>query len=138
MDSKGPEQERGFKVEDRRRFTPTGEPRPQMTDNEPPPAGQKSPSQEPGFRMEAAPPAPEISFSTFVLSLSTQALAHLGEIPDPMTREVRVDLPAATQMIDILALLEQKTRGNLDAGEAELLRNILYDLRLHFVEKSKS
>ncbi|MCX8072999.1 MAG: DUF1844 domain-containing protein [Candidatus Binatia bacterium] len=137
--------ERSFKVEDRRRFTATGDPRPEAEGTQPYQAsGQASEearsvgTAEAAFRMEAPPPPPSITFATFILSLSTQALAHLGEIPDPVTREVKADLAAASQMIDILAMLEQKTRGNLDQHEAQLLRGILYDLRLRYVEKAKA
>lgn len=131
--------ERPFKVEDRRRFTATGDPRPEAevsapSQGERPTQGAKG--QE--FRLEPPPPPPTVNFATFVLSLSTQALAHLGDIPDPVTREIRTDLAAASQMIDILAMLEEKTRGNLDTDEAQLLKTILYDLRLRYVEKAKS
>jgi hypothetical protein len=140
MEGKEQEQGRSFKVEDRRRFTATGEPR---DSSEEPQAAERSAKPEVGtdtrqFRMEAPPPPPAITFSTFVLGLSTQALAHLGEIPDPVSRQVQVDLPAASQLIDILAMLESKTRGNLDPEEVQLLRGILYDLRLRFVEKSRA
>lgn len=129
---------RSFKVEDRRRFTATGEPR-EGNDESVTAEGASSPGKEgPGFRLTEPPPRPEITFSTFVISLGTQALVHLGEIPDPLTREVRTDLPAAQETIDILGMLEEKTRGNLDAGEAELLRRLLFDLRLRYVEKSRS
>ncbi|OFV89813.1 MAG: hypothetical protein A3J75_03555 [Acidobacteria bacterium RBG_16_68_9] len=79
-----------------------------------------------------------MNFSTFVLSLSTQALAHLGEIPHPVEGTTTVDLNAARQLIDILGLLREKTRGNLDKTEESLLQNILYDLRMRYVERSRS
>lgn len=78
-----------------------------------------------------------MTFHTLVVSFSTQALAHLGEMPHPITGEVRLDLPQAQQMIDILELLQEKTRGNLDAGEAALLEDVLYTLRMKFVERSR-
>lgn len=139
MENKDRQTERSFKVEDRRRFTPTGDPRPEA-DAFPSTRSEASEQATRGqdFRVEAPPPPPTINFATFILSLSTQALAHLGEIPDPVTREVKTDLTAASQMIDILAMLEQKTRGNLDADEVQLLKGILYDLRLRYVEKTKS
>lgn len=132
-------QPRGFKVEDRRRFTATGEPR---EGGEEPPAAQGTspppPSEEPSFRLSEPPPRPEITFSTFVLSLGTQALVQLGEMPDPLTRKVSPDLVGAQQTIDILGVLEEKTRGNLNADEAELLRRLLFDLRLRYVEKTRN
>lgn len=132
------EPRRGFKVEDRRRFTDSGDSREaEAATPEPPPAETGSTSSGPGFAMHEGPPAAEINFSTFILSLSTQALAHLGEIPDPFTQQVSADLPAARQVIDILGMLQEKTRGNLDPAEAKLVEGLLYDLRLRFVEHSK-
>ena len=82
--------------------------------------------------------ADSISFAAFVLSLAHTAAVHFGDIPDPVSgQKSEVNLPAAQQMIDILALLEEKTRGNLTAEERQLLDQILYELRLRFVEVSK-
>lgn len=81
-------------------------------------------------------PLPEVEFSTFVFSLSSSALVHLGEIPEPNTQERRIDLPMAKQIIDTLGMLEEKTRGNLEADEDRLLKSVLYDLRLRFVQCS--
>jgi hypothetical protein len=79
-----------------------------------------------------------ISFAAFVLSLAHTAAVHFGDIPDPVSGQ-RADqnLAAAQQMIDILSLLEVKTRGNLTAEERQLLEQILYELRLRFVEADK-
>ena len=82
--------------------------------------------------------ADSISFAAFVLSLAHTAAVHFGDIPDPVTgQKSEMNLPAAQQMIDILALLEEKTRGNLTAEERQLLDQILYELRLRFVEVGK-
>jgi hypothetical protein len=76
-----------------------------------------------------------LSFAAFVLSLAHTAAVHFGDVPDPVSGQTAPpNLPAAQQMIDILALLEQKTRGNLTAEERQLLEQILYELRLRFVE----
>ena len=80
---------------------------------------------------------PEINFSTFVISLSTQALMHLGEIGNPISGKVETDVPVAKQMIDILAMLKDKTRGNLDPNEDRLMQDILFDLRMKYVEAVK-
>ena len=81
---------------------------------------------------------PQIDFATFVLSLSHSALVHLGEAPDPDTNETaRVDLGLAKQNIDILGMLEEKTKRNLTGDEERLLAQVLFDLRMRFVEKSK-
>jgi hypothetical protein len=76
-----------------------------------------------------------ISFTQFILSLGTTAAVHFGDLADPATGETGdPDLIAASQMIDLLALLQDKTRGNLDPAEAKLLDDLLYDLRLRFVQ----
>ena len=81
---------------------------------------------------------PQIDFATFVLSLSHSALMHLGEAPDPDTNETaHVDLGLAKQNIDILGMLEEKTKSNLTGDEERLLAQVLFDLRMRFVEKSK-
>lgn len=131
------EQRRGFRVTDRRRFSETGETR---TEAPPEPPGQAAPeAAAPAFPGKSASPHPEerdepVTFSTFVLGLSTQALLHLGEIPDPVTRSLARDLPAAKQVIDILGILRDKTRNNLEPGEQSLLDSVLYDLRMRYVE----
>ncbi|PIE79253.1 MAG: hypothetical protein CSA11_12250 [Chloroflexi bacterium] len=80
---------------------------------------------------------PEVTFSTFIMSLNTSALYHLGEIADPASGKKIVDLALAKHAIDTLAMIEQKTKGNLGKDEAELLKNILYDVKLRFVNKAK-
>jgi hypothetical protein len=79
----------------------------------------------------------EMSFSTFIMGLTTQALMHLGEIPDPAHQSLAHDLPAAKQMIDLLGILRDKTKGNLDAVEEQLLGEVLYDLRMRYVEMAR-
>jgi hypothetical protein len=80
---------------------------------------------------------PEVNFSTFVFSLSSSALVHLGEIPEPVSKRMQPDLGLAKQIIDTLGMIDEKTRGNLDADEERLLKGILYDLRMRFVQKNK-
>ena len=83
--------------------------------------------------------SPEISFAAFVLSLAHTAAVHLGDIPDPVSGTAGApNLQAAQQMIDILSLLELKTRGNLTAEERQLLEQILYELRMRFLEVSQA
>jgi hypothetical protein len=80
-----------------------------------------------------------VTFVGFVLSLAHTAAYHFGDVPDPMTGEPgNANLAAAQQIIDILSLLEEKTRGNLTAEERQLLEQLLYELRLRFVEASKT
>ena len=81
----------------------------------------------------------KISFAAFVLSLAHTAAVHFGDVEDPVTGAAGVpNLPAARQMIEILALLEVKTRGNLTAEERQLLEQIVYELRMRYVEVGKS
>jgi hypothetical protein len=85
----------------------------------------------------ASEPPPSIDFHTFVLSLGSSALMHLGELERPGAGGAAKDLPMAKHTIDILAMLQEKTRGNLTADEQKLLESLLYDLRLRFVEARK-
>ena len=81
------------------------------------------------------PQLPEINFSTFVVSLNASALLHMGAIEDPTSGQKTKDLPMAKQTIDILSMLEEKTAGNLINEEENLLKNILYDLRIMYVKE---
>lgn len=80
---------------------------------------------------------PEITFSSFILSLSSSALFHFGELPDPVTNQKQKNIEMAKQTIDILGLLENKTAGNLDKEESSLLENLLYDLRMRYISETK-
>jgi hypothetical protein len=80
---------------------------------------------------------PQIDFTTFVLSLSHSVLVHLGDAPNPVDGTSDQNLPMARQTIDLLGLLEQKTRGNLNGEEERVLQQALYDLRLRYVEVSR-
>jgi len=80
-----------------------------------------------------------LSFTAFVLSLATTAAVHFGDMPDPMTGQpMEANLEGASQMIEILSLLEQKTKGNLTAEERQVLEQVLYELRMRFVEAQGS
>lgn len=80
---------------------------------------------------------PTIDFATFIFSLSHSALVHMGAAPNPETEGVETNLPLARQTIDLLGMLEEKTKGNLTGDEERLLGQILYDLRMRFVEIEK-
>jgi hypothetical protein len=87
--------------------------------------------------MPDQPEESTLSFIGFVLSLASTAAIHFGDLPDPITgQRAEVNLDGAAQMIEILALLDQKTRGNLTAEERQMLEQVLYELRLRFVEAS--
>jgi len=81
---------------------------------------------------------PRIDFATFVLSLSHSALVHLGDAPDPGGAPLSPDLELARQTIDLLALLEEKTRGNLSGDEERILSVSISDLKIRLSEVSKS
>ena len=86
----------------------------------------------------SAPPAfPEVDFATFVLSLASSALIHMGAVEQEPGQD-EPDLPLARQTIDIIGMLQQKTKGNLTGEEERLVDNVLYDLRLQFVAASRS
>jgi hypothetical protein len=78
-----------------------------------------------------------IDFSTFLLSLSTNALVHMGEVEDPSAADIPVDMVLAKQTIDIIGMLKEKTKNNLTPEEENLINHILYDLRLRFVQQGK-
>ena len=86
---------------------------------------------------EKASVLPKIDFATFVFSLNSSALVQLGMINDPVTGQKTKNMAVAKQTIDILGMLDEKTRGNLTRDEAAMLSGILYDLRIHYVRESK-
>jgi hypothetical protein len=82
---------------------------------------------------------PPVSFIAFVFSLASNAAVHFGDLPDPLTNETRPpDLEAAAQLIDLLAMLEQKTRGNLSPEERQLLDQVIFELRMRYVDAKKA
>ena len=123
----------GFKVTDRRSFVEGMEPRP-PGDAAPPPAGTDA---GPAAPAGGTPGLPAVDLHTFVLSLGSSALLHLGELEHPDVGAPQKDLPLAKHTIDILVMLEEKTKGNLSPGEEKLISSLLYDLRLRFVEAQK-
>ncbi|QPJ66584.1 MAG: DUF1844 domain-containing protein [Candidatus Nitrohelix vancouverensis] len=79
----------------------------------------------------------EIDFSTFVLSLTSSAFYHLGDMADPETGQKEVNLPAVKQTIDMLLMLKIKTKGNLTQEEHQLLEQLIYELQMKYVSKNK-
>ncbi len=141
------EDKRGFKVQDRRRFSAEGEAKPGSdTPSESseapeikstPAASEPEPSSAPAASRQSSEPPPELTFAAFLWSLSEQALAALGEVPDPASGNVSRDLIMAQQMIDIIIMLRDKTRGNLDPHEQALLTEILSSLQMKYVELAR-
>lgn len=117
-----------FKVVDRRHSSET-------------PSDSSEKSAGEGFTMkesqETETPVGDVDFSTLVFSFATGALINLGLAPDPVTKKVTKNLELAKQNIDILNLLESKTRGNLTSDEKQLFENLLTEVRLKFVQASK-
>lgn len=140
------EEGKGFTVKDRRMFS--GE-ESEKSDKEKKPeadakkSGPKSPQQRQSTESRtvndraAETPLPEVNFPTFVISLNASALVHLGAIEDPATGVQTKNLPMAKQTIDILSMLEEKTRGNLTKDEENILKNVLYDLRIAYVKEKE-
>jgi hypothetical protein len=83
-----------------------------------------------------APPTQAIDFYTFLLSLGSSAFIHLGDAPHPEDGSAQENLLLAKQTIDIIGMLEEKTRGNLTPEEEKFLENLLVDLRLRYVQKT--
>lgn len=132
------EEEQGFVVKDKRAFSSeTGEPTPEASaeaEEEKAAEDTKAESVEAESAAEEEFQLPEVNFATFVFSLSSSAILHFGEIPDPATGTKNTNLPMAKHTIDILGMLEEKTEGNLTEDESQLLKNILYDLRMRYVK----
>ncbi len=95
----------------------------------------KSPADGASAGQEKPYALPKIDFSTFVLSINSSALVQLGLIEDPSTGQKTKNIPLAKQTIDILGMLEEKTSGNLTGDEENILKNILYELRMLYVKE---
>lgn len=131
----------GFKVVDRRSFTSEGTRRPEAAD-EPEKAGTRS--APPPAPSAASAPEPELGyeesasdFETLVSFLSTTAMFQMGLLPGPGGERISPDLANARRTIDLLEVLQHKTQGNLTPDEARLLEDVLYELRISFVEMEK-
>jgi hypothetical protein len=146
------EDKRGFKVQDRRRFSAEGEAKegvdsaPQSTESidiKSKPAASsaeartETATEQRDANRKSNEPPPELTFAAFLWSLSEQALAALGEVPDPTSGQVNRDLQMAQQMIDIIIMLRDKTRGNLDSHEQALIKEILSGLQMKYVELAR-
>jgi hypothetical protein len=129
---------KGFVIKDRRLFTADGDVNRETASGR---AEGKS-TDAPGTgktedRKSKPVPLPEIDFASFVLSLGSSALLHFGDFPDPVSGKQERNLGLAKQTIDILGVLQEKTRGNLSKDEEQLMDSLLHDLRIKYVEESK-
>ena len=77
---------------------------------------------------------PAVTFSTFILSMASSTLVQLGEVPDPVSKEKKPDQIMAKHSIDLLDMLKEKTRGNLDAGEQQMIDSMLFELKMKYVK----
>ncbi len=132
------EEKKGFVVKDKRLFDESGQAREDVVPNgekkeEKAAAGSAGEKPEEGKSEEFY--VPEVNFYNFIISLSTTALFHLGDFPDPATQKAEKNLAAAKQIIDTLSMLKNKTEGNLDENERNLLDGVLYELRLRYVKE---
>jgi hypothetical protein len=128
------EEEKGFVIKDRRSFDEKGD-----LKDEAPKEEKKVEKEEKKEQVSDAetqkPPLPEVNFTSLVFSLSSSALFHLGEIPDPQTGEKKKDLPLAKHAVDTIAMLKEKTVGNLSEEEQKFVENVLTDLRWRYVKE---
>jgi hypothetical protein len=152
------EEEKGFTIKDRRMFTESNQAETAKEEKEGETEKEEKEVKEEKVDREAAEPRekaekqaekeadaaaaddmplPEVNFPTFILSLNASALVHLGAIEDPASGKKVKNLPMAKQTIDILSMLEEKTSGNLNREEENILKNILYDLRIMYVKEKR-
>ena len=138
------EEKKDFVVKDRRIFAEENVDKEEKGEKEAPAAEEtkeaetEEASKKPDAEAEEPPlHFPEINFATFIASLNASALLQLGAIEDPTTGTKNKNLPMAKQTIDILSMMQEKTAGNLTQEEENLLKNILYDLRLMYVKEKQ-
>ncbi|MBW2637146.1 MAG: DUF1844 domain-containing protein [Deltaproteobacteria bacterium] len=140
--------EKGFVIKDKRIFDETGDVRSEKEEEKPKKETPEKPdisekeetphkAEKTGGPKEEAQPFPEINFAGFIFSLHTSALLHFGDFPDPVSNEKSRNLPAAKQTIEILDMMKDKTRGNLDENEEKLLEGILFELKMRYVTESE-
>jgi hypothetical protein len=133
--------DKSYVIRDKRIFAETGDVRrneesptqAKPLDTQSEPECQETEKESPEFSREEA--FPEVNFVNFVLSLSTTAMYHFGDFPDPISQKAQRNLAAAKQTIDILGMLRSKTEGNLDDNEKSLMDGLLFELRMRYVKE---
>jgi hypothetical protein len=128
------EEEKGFIIKDRRSFDKEGELKEEKGAGD---DGSRKTKEEKREQDTQRIPLPEVNFNSLIFSLSSSALLNMGDIAEPQTGETKKDLPMAKYSIDIISMLQEKTKGNLTEEEHKFLDNILADLRLRYVKASK-
>jgi len=133
-------EEKGFVIKDRRALDEKGElkKRPEEEDKktEQREAKRAEPSADKAREEQQRPPLPEVNFTSLIFSLSSSALYHFGEIADPQTGQKKKDLALAKHAIDTIAMLKEKTKGNLTEEEQKFIDSVLTDLRWRYVKEA--
>jgi len=119
----------GFVIKDKR-FS-------EESENKEEPAARSGPEIKEKVENDASGPSdyPQVNFTNFVISLSTSCLFQFGDFPEYEGGKAEKNLPAAKQTIDILDMLNEKTKGNLDQNEANLIQGVLYELKMRYVKE---
>ncbi len=139
---------KSFQVVDKRRFDAAGQERGSEAEAQKPqqqPTSSSKPSQQEAsdtatFTMSSAKTAEDtepVGFTSFIMSLATQVLVQLGEMPPPQGMEIPIDLESARQTIDIMAMLQRRTKGNLSPDESRFMEEVLHSLRMSFINAKK-
>jgi hypothetical protein len=131
------DEEKGFVIKDRRSFDEKGDLKEKSSEESAEKKAEEEEKTPPRSEKRDTPLLPEANFTALIFSLSSTALFHLGDIPDPQTGEKHLDLPLAKHTIDTIAMLQQKTTGNLTEEEQKFTESILADLRWRFIKASK-
>ena len=129
------EEERGFVIKDKRSLDEEGDLKEEKGGEEAPKEEEKQ--EKPEETETARTPLPEVNFNSLIFSLSSSALLNLGEIADPHSGAKRKDLDLAKHTIDTIAMLKERTQGNLDEEEAKFIENVLTDLRWRYVKAAE-
>jgi hypothetical protein len=132
MSKKEPVEGEGFVIKDKRSSQISEDDATFLDDQE-----TKGQEEQTGSSKEKETESFQIDFSTFIMSLTSSAFYHLGDMPDPSTGKKEVNLPAVQQTIDMLIMLREKTKGNLKEDEEKLIEQLIYELQVKYVAKTK-
>ncbi len=128
---------KGFVVKDKRAFDEKGELKEEKEEVAAKGKEEEKKKEEPKEEEAGQAPLPEVNFNSLIFSLSSSALLHLGDIADPQTGEKRKDIALAKHTIDTIAMLKEKSQGNLNGEEEKFLESILTDLRWRYVRAAE-
>jgi|TARA_B110001454_G_scaffold215442_1_gene236898 hypothetical protein len=132
MSKKEPVEDEGFVIKDKRSSQISEDAATFLDDQE-----TKDQEEQTDSSKEKETESFQIDFSTFIMSLTSSAFYHLGDMPDPSTGKKEVNLPAVQQTIDMLVMLREKTKGNLKEDEEKLIEQLIYELQVKYVAKTK-